>query len=226
MPLEARLLVIDAQSGDATVEIARARGAEVVERAWDGFVNARRFALALVRTPWTFMLDADEALGADAVAALRRVVPDAGTGGYALERATYFCGRPMRGGAWGREAPLRFFRTEQAELAPHPAAGGAADVHESWSVRGTVERLPGVLHHYSYPTLATYRAKFARYTSLEARGLRGTWPRVARAAALGFARVPWLLVVRGGWRDGWRGAFVAVGSAAYPVFVAVKALRT
>ncbi len=225
MPPEARLLVVDAQSADTTVAIARARGAEVVERAWDGFVNARRFALARVRTPWTFMLDADEALGADAIAALRHAVPATNTDGYALARSTYFCGRPMRGGAWGREAPLRLFRTAQAELAPHPAGGGSADVHESWSVPGTVERLPGVLHHYSYPTLATYRAKFARYTSLEARGLRGSWPRALRAAAVAFARVPWLLVWRGGWRDGWRGAFVAAASAAYPVFVAVKALR-
>ena len=226
MPLEARLLVLDAHSQDTTVSIARARGARVIERDWDGFVSARRFALAAVTTPWTFMLDADEALGADAVAALRVAQPDAETDGYAVARATYFCGKPMRGGAWGREAPLRLFRTASAQLAPHPAGGGSADVHESWSVPGRVARLPGVLHHYSYPTLSTYRTKFERYTTLEARGLSASWPQAVRAAALAVARVPWLLIVRGGWRDGWRGAFVAVASAAYPVFVAVKALRS
>ena len=117
------------------------------------------------------------------------------------------------------------FRTAVARLDAHPAAGGAADLHEAWSVPGRVERLPGVLHHYSYPSLAAYRAKFVRYTSLEAEGADASWGTLVRACALAIVRVPWSLGVRGGWRDGWRGAFVALASAAYPVVVAVKALR-
>jgi hypothetical protein len=225
VPVEAPLVIVDAQSTAATVALARARGAEVIVRTWEGFVATRRFALARVATAWTFMLDADEVLDATAVTALLRAQPAPHVDGYTLARSTYFCGRPMRGGAWGGEAPLRLFRTAAARLEPHPAAGGAAEVHEAWSVPGTVERLPGTLHHYSYPTLATYRAKFARYTSLEARGARASWPLLLRTTALAVPRVPWLLFRRGGWRDGWRGVFVAVASAAYPVCVAVKALR-
>ena len=57
-----RLLVLDARSCDRTVEFARSAGAEVIEREWSGFVDARRFALSQVRTSWTLMIDADEAL--------------------------------------------------------------------------------------------------------------------------------------------------------------------
>ena len=217
--------MIDAESTDATPALARAHGADVVVRPWAGFVATRRFALERVRTPWTFMLDADEALDGAAVAALEHATPDPGTDGYTLARLTYFCGKPMRGGAWGGEAPLRLFRTSAARLTAHPAGGGTADVHESWSVPGRIERLPGVLHHHSYPSLSAYRTKFAHYTSLEARGSRGSWRSLLRAAMFAVARVPWLLLRRGGWRDGWRGAFVAVASAAYPVCVAWKALR-
>jgi glycosyltransferase involved in cell wall biosynthesis len=218
------LLVIDAESTDATVEIARAAGADVLVRPWTGFVSTRRFALERVRTPWTFMLDADEALDPSLRAALLAAEPALGTDAFAVKRATFFCGRPMRYGAWGGDAPVRLFRTARATLVAEPAAGGEAELHERWCVPGRVERLPGELLHYSYPTLASYREKFARYTSLEARGLRASPAALLRAAFVAVLRAPWLLLVRGGWRDGWRGAFVALASAAYPVAVAWKAL--
>jgi hypothetical protein len=154
--------------------IARANGARVVVRPWAGFVETRRFALGCVETPWTFMLDADEALDTSLRAALGALSPGDGTDGYAVRRATFFCGRPMLHGAWGADTPLRFFRTARASLVAEPVAGGAADLHERWTVPGATGLLDGTLLHDSYPTLAAYRAKFDRYTSLEARGLRGS----------------------------------------------------
>jgi glycosyltransferase involved in cell wall biosynthesis len=219
------VLVIDAESTDGTVPLARARGAEIVVRPWAGFVATRLFALECVRTAWTFMLDADEALDAALGTAILAAEPDETTDAYAIRRSTYFCGRPMRHGAWGSDAPVRLFRTSRATLVASPAAGGDAELHESWRVPGRVELLGGELLHYSYPTLASYREKFARYTSLEARGLHGTGLSLARASLLAAIRAPWLLVVKGGWRDGWRGAFVALASAAYPAVVAWKAIR-
>jgi hypothetical protein len=226
IPPGARVLAIDAESSDRSVRFAADRGARVIVRPWAGFVETRRFALGCVETPWTFMLDADEALDAPLSAALRSATPDPQTDGYAVRRVTYFCGRAMRHGAWGSDAPLRLFRTARATLVAEPAAGGAADVHERWAVSGRLDAIDGTLVHDSYPKLADYRAKFDRYTSLEARGLRGTPAALVRALALGGLRVPYWLVVRGGWRDGWRGVYVAFASACYPVVVAWKALRT
>ncbi len=225
VPLPARLLVIDAQSTDETIALAGERQAQVIVRPWAGFVSTRRFALASVRTPWTFMLDADEALDAEAARALGAAQPEADTNGYTLARHTYFCERRIRGGGWGGEAPLRLFRTAVARLAAHPAAGGVAELHESWNVPGRIDHLTGTLHHYSYPTLASYRSKFSRYTALEASGLQASRARFARALAIAAGRAPWLFFARGGWRDGWRGAFIALASAAYPLAVAWKALR-
>ncbi|MGH7683904.1 MAG: glycosyltransferase, partial [Vulcanimicrobiaceae bacterium] len=75
LPPGPRVLVVDAGSRDATVEIARASGATVIERAWTDFVDARRFAAAAVETPWTFMLDADERLDATLRTALYAADP-------------------------------------------------------------------------------------------------------------------------------------------------------
>jgi (heptosyl)LPS beta-1,4-glucosyltransferase len=226
VPRNSVILAIDAQSQDRSVSIAREFGAHIIVRPWAGFVDTRRFAVGKVTTPWTFMLDADESLDGELGRALERVQPEPDVDGYAVKRATYFCGRAMRHGTWGADMPLRFFRTERALLVANPVAGGVADVHERWTVRGRTETVAGTLLHYSYPTLAAYGAKLRRYTSLEARGLRGSPFTLAREALLALLRVPNALFVRSGWRDGWRGAYVALGSAAYPVIVAWKALRS
>ena len=62
LPRGASVFVLDAGSRDHTVQFARGAGARVVQREWTDFVDARRFALSQVETPWTLMIDADEAL--------------------------------------------------------------------------------------------------------------------------------------------------------------------
>lgn len=216
--------MLDAESEDGTAALARARGADVVVRPWRGFVDARRFALGRVRTEWTFMLDADEALDPILRDAILAAAPPPGVAGYAVRRTTYFCGRPISGCGWGDERILRLVRTERARIVAQPAAGGAAELHERLAVRGVVDELAGRLVHASYPTLASYRSKFARYTAIEAAGLAPSASAFAAATARALVRAPWLFVVRGGWRDGWRGAYIAGASALYPAVVRWKAL--
>jgi glycosyltransferase involved in cell wall biosynthesis len=217
-------LVVDSESTDGTILVAREHGAQTIVRPWEGFVATRRFALGLVSTPWTFMLDADEVLEPELARELLALEPPADVDGYAVRRVTYLCGSPILHGAWGRERLVRLFRTARATLVAEPAAGGDADVHERWQVAGSPPELGGTLAHHSYPTVRVYREKFARYTELEARGIRGSAWHVMRESARALLRGPWLFLRRGGWRDGWRGAFVAFWSAAYPVAVAWKAL--
>jgi Glycosyl transferase family 2 len=62
-PFVVRTVVVDGGSRDATPQIARAEGAQVVTRPFDDNYAAQRNAgLAHVTTPWTLMLDCDETL--------------------------------------------------------------------------------------------------------------------------------------------------------------------
>jgi (heptosyl)LPS beta-1,4-glucosyltransferase len=225
VPRSSHVLVVDAESKDATVRVAREWGAEVVVRPWEGFVATRRFALEHVRTPWTFMLDADESLDPALHEALLRATPGEDVEGFSVRRSTSFCGRRIVGAGWGRESLLRLFRTGQAALLPRPVAGGRSDLHEAWEVTGKVVALGGILVHDSYPTLASYLEKFDRYTSLEAEGLAPSRWALMRALPAAPIRALWLFVMRAGWRDGWRGAFICAASAAYPAVARWKALR-
>ena len=216
------VLVLDALSRDHTVEFARGAGAEVVQREWTNFVDARNFALAQVRTPWVLMLDADEALD-DVLREAIAGAPD-DVDGYRVKRTTYYCGHPLR--QWRDEPLLRLFRAGRARLQAHPAAGGSAAVHESWSCSGPTGDLAGKLLHFSYPDRASYRAKYERYTATEAVGLRVSPGRVPAAwLSAVFVRFPWLLFRKGAVLDGPRGIYVAYKSATYPAVVAWKARR-
>jgi glycosyltransferase involved in cell wall biosynthesis len=213
--------VLDANSDDRTVEIATRMGAHTELRAWGGFVDARRFALAQVKTPWTFMLDADEMLDAT----LARALLEAGEEctAYIVRRTTLFCGKPLR--RWTAEPFIRLFRTDRGRLEARPAGGGKGEVHERWLVEGDVRELPGTLVHNSYPTLESYRRKFDAYTSIEAGGLQTSRTGLARTSLIAVARFGWQLVGRGALLDGWRGLYVAFWSELYPVVVHWKALR-
>jgi hypothetical protein len=213
---------LDADSADATVAIAQAAGATVERRRWAGFVDARRHALGRVSTGWTLMLDADEALDAGLRAAIAAAPEDVDA--YYVRRVTTFCGRRIRTAGWSSERLVRLFRTAAVRLEAH-SVGGGADLHERWVSAGRVGDLAGALIHDSYPTVASYREKFARYTSIEAAALDGSVRGLASAVVLGLARFPWAILRYRGWRDGWRGVFVAASSAAYPAVVQFKALR-
>lgn len=213
--------MLDAGSRDHTVAFAQGGGARVVQREWTDFLDARRFALAQVQTPWTLMIDADEALDdvlRDAIVKASGEDADA----YRVRRTTYFCGKPMR--IWRNEPLVRLFRTDAVTLEARPAAAESAPVHEAWRCEGTVRDLPGTLLHYSYPDVATYRVKYGRYTGLEAQRMRGSFIGWLAACTAALPRLAWLLLVRGALLDGPRGWYVAYHSATYPAAAARKAL--
>ncbi|HEY6449286.1 MAG TPA: glycosyltransferase family 2 protein [Candidatus Cybelea sp.] len=220
LPRGIEILVLDAGSRDHTVQFARGAGARVVGREWSDFVDARRFALSQVETPWTLMIDADEALD-DVLCAAILDAPEI-TDGYRIKRTTYFCGKPIR--MWRNEPLVRLFRTDRASLVPHPAAAKAAPLHEAWNCDGNVGDLRGTLLHYSYPDVASYRAKYDRYTTVEAESMKGSLFGLFAALGASVARLAWLLFARGALLDGPRGWYVAYRSAIYPVVAARKAL--
>ncbi|MFQ8432852.1 glycosyltransferase family 2 protein [Amaricoccus sp. W119] len=109
-----RILVVDSFSTDATVEIARGLGAEVMCHP---FVNqARQFQWAMdnggVDTAWVLRLDADEIIEDDLAAEIAERLPALGpeTVGVNLKRKHIFLGRWIRHGGRYPLLMLRIFR--------------------------------------------------------------------------------------------------------------------
>jgi glycosyltransferase involved in cell wall biosynthesis len=220
LPVGVGAFVLDADSIDGTVQIASDLGARIEQRPWIGFVDARRYALSRVTTPWVIMVDSDEALDRRLADALIEAPED--VDGYVVRRTSWFCGRPIR--RWTDEPLLRVFRTERARLEAHPVSGGSGEVHERWIVGGATRELAGSLVHYSYPSIRSYRRKFDEYTTIEARGLQTSTGRLAVVVVRAIARFCSQVLLRGVLLDGWRGLYVGFWSELYPVVAHWKAL--
>jgi glycosyltransferase involved in cell wall biosynthesis len=214
------LLVVDGGSRDRTVEAAHQAGARVVEHAWPGYSEQRRFALSQVTGDYVLSLDADEWVS-DALreAIVKELAGGRPASGYELRVQNWFSGRWLRFGGRGHDYHLRLFRREAASYPDRR-------VHEGVEVRGEVRRLSGPLFHESYADLSDYLRKIDRYSTLsaeerQARGARFSPLIAAVRLPIGFFR-RYLLQL--GFLDGYAGFLHAV-LAAYGDFLKLAKLR-
>src|ERR1044071_7949356 len=56
------IIVVDSGSTDRTRDFAKAKGASVIERPWEGYSKQKNFAAGQARNDWILSIDADERL--------------------------------------------------------------------------------------------------------------------------------------------------------------------
>lgn len=155
----AEVVVVDSYSRDATVDIALARGARVIQRRFRGFGEQWNFALeaAAEAQPWTMKLDPDERLTEPLKLAIRAALAAGRADALILRRRLWFMGRPLP----VRQDVLRVWRTGRCRFPDvlvneHPLAEGRA------------VRIAGDLEHHDSPTLHHWLEKQNAYTTAEA----------------------------------------------------------
>lgn len=115
-----QVFVVDSFSSDRTLDIARAHGAEILQRPFDN--QARQFNWALEAAPlhadWIMRLDADEVIEPDLAAEIRRRLPElpADVAGINLRRKHIFLGRWIRHGGRYPVVLLRLWRRGQGRV--------------------------------------------------------------------------------------------------------------
>lgn len=206
------IVVVDSGSTDGTQKLAATYGARVIEHEWPGYVEQKNFALSQCSQPWVLSLDADEALDEilhKQVHEITSVRPDAAHDrlGYEINRLTWYLGDWVRY-CWYPEWRLRLVRREHARWT-------GQNPHDHLKVTGAVGRLKGHLLHYSYRDLAHHMQQTVRYAQISGEQLIAKGEKVSTARLL-FApigRFLKVLVLKQGWRDGWRGLLIAYSSA-------------
>ena len=166
------IVIVDAESTDATRTLAEAEGDRVVVRPWTDYCEQKNFANALALHPWILSLDADEALSDPLRSALQQVARTGFSGAYRVKRLTNYCGHWVRHGGWYPDSKVRLFHRDHARWE-------GSHVHETLALaQGTcIHDLPGDLLHYSYPTLASHHERIERYSTLHARKLHAAGKR-------------------------------------------------
>ncbi len=213
------VVVVDSGSTDATVALARARGARVIETDWPGFGVQKNRAVEACRGDWVLSLDADERVSPELRAEIERALAAPGFDVYEMPRRSYYVGRFMRHGGWWPDHCARLFRRGTARFSD-------ARVHERLVTEGSIGRLSAPLVHYSFRTMEAVLDKVNHYSSASAQTLaeRGAAPGLATAIVHGIAAFLRTYVFKLGFLDGRHGFMLAVSNAEGSYYRYVKAM--
>ncbi len=169
--------VIDSQSTDSTVEVARAFGAKVVQFHYHGgWPKKRQWALDSLpfENDWVLLLDADEVLTPELTYEIEEAIRDSNLIGYWIFLRINFLGRELRFGGNGFWKLSLFRRGKghfECRLRDQDQSMSDIEVHEHVVVDGRVGKLQQILSHHNVESLARYLTKHNEYSNWEARVL-------------------------------------------------------
>jgi glycosyltransferase involved in cell wall biosynthesis len=209
------VVVLDSFSTDATVAIARQKGAVVHAQAFAGYIEQKNRALQLASHSFVLSMDADEAIDERLEASILQVkgMPEALDWCYTMNRCTNYCGKFIRHGSWYPDRKLRLFDKSKA-------AWAGRTIHEKVATVLPSTHLKGDILHYSYDTLEEHVLQNNRFSTLSAEayremGKKSDWAKMLLRPGWAFFQG---YILRLGFLDGFYGLVIA-GSVAHLTFM-------
>jgi (heptosyl)LPS beta-1,4-glucosyltransferase len=205
------LIVVDAESTDRTVELARSYSPRIFVRPWPGYGVQKNFAMEQATADWILIVDADERVSDELREEILALLKTPDAVAYGLPRRNFYYGRWIRGAGQYPDPQLRLVRRGRGRYNDLP-------VHEHLVVDGPVGMLRGHLDHHTHPTVVSHELKIERYSTLAAEErIRAGRPEAAWYHLLVNPLWTFLKVylLRGGFRDGVPGLLLSGFSAAH-----------
>ena len=169
--------IIDSQSTDSTLQVARNFGAKVEQFYYHGgWPKKRQWALDSLqfKNDWLLLLDADEIVTSALAAEIEQAISDQSLHGYRVFLRIHFLGSELRFGGSGFWK-LSLFRSGkghfECRLRDQDRSMGDIEVHEHMVVEGRTGKLRNALPHYNIESLDRYLTKHNEYSNWEARVL-------------------------------------------------------
>jgi glycosyltransferase involved in cell wall biosynthesis len=165
--------VIDSQSTDETVEIARAHGAQVAQFHYQGgWPKKRQSAMNTlpIAYDWILLLDADELLTPELSEEIHSAIQNPAIDGYSILLRTWFLGRVLRHGdvsLWKLSLFRRGKGRFECRLKDQDVSMADMEVHEHVVVEGATSRLRNPLIHHNVESLSRYIQKHDEYSNWE-----------------------------------------------------------
>lgn len=163
------VIVVDMESTDNTVKIAKESGAKVYAHKRTGYVEpARNYAISKISGDWVLILDADEEVPPGLADKLIEIVNQPEADYFAIPRKNIVFNKWLRNSRWWPDYNLRFFRKGKVvwddEIHSIPLTEGkGADLEAN-------EEL-AIIHH-NYNSVEQYIERLNRYTTIQAKQLR------------------------------------------------------
>ena len=215
----ADIVVYDSGSTDATFDIARKMGANVIEGDWLGFGKTKKLATSHAKFDWVLSIDCDEELSADLAAEIVLKLSNLNPNlAYRVPRLSNYLGRWIRYGGWYPDLQTRLFNRKFSNW-------NEAEIHEKVEAVG-YENLVAHLNHYVFKNIEAQVRTNNRYSSLLAEEMhrkqcRFSWFHFFTKPFVKFIECYFL---KRGFLDGYAG-FVIAANAKHSVFLKWAKLR-
>ncbi len=201
------VLVIDDDSSDETVSLAKKLHAKVFKRQLLGnFAMQRNFGLEKAAHEWVLFIDADERVSETLALEIQSIIQNATAEecGFFLRREDTQWGKTLQHGEQGDVKLLR--------LAKRDAGKWTGMVHEIWCVEGSIGVLRNKLSHFPHQTLTEFLSDINFYTSLRAKELFEKGKKANILTILLYTKGKFLqdYILKLGFLDGMQGFLVAV----------------
>lgn len=154
------IIVVDSESKDKTVEIAKEYTDKIFVEKWQGYAKQKWFAVSKTNNDWVFSIDADEEVTHELKYEIENIIIN-NNSGFKVPRKNYFLNKEIKGCGWGNDLQLRLFdktKTKVSEVV----------VHEFFQVEGEIGILKNSINHFTHPDLETAFQKTILYSKLEA----------------------------------------------------------
>jgi glycosyltransferase involved in cell wall biosynthesis len=202
-----RVVVFDSYSTDRTCEIARSKGAMVLQHPFKGYASQHQAAMDALEAQWVLFVDADERATPELAKEVRVRLEQGGEEvGWWIPRHNYIFGRLTLHAGWYPDYQLRLLRMDCSRW------DLTREVHELAILDGPAGHLANVLIHYNYDSFKQFVAKQDRYVAFDAQILNDAGERVKPWSpfSMPLRHFKWRFVDLEGYRDGLHGFWLSV----------------
>ena len=159
------IVVVDMESEDKTVEVAKTMGAKIFSHKKTGYVEpARNFAISKANNPWVMILDADEEISEKLAQQIRLILKNPKADYYRIPRKNIIFGKWMKHSRWWPDYNIRLFKkgsvswNEVIHTVPMTqGVGGDIEAKEEYAI----------IHH-NYESIEQYIERMNRYSTAHA----------------------------------------------------------
>lgn len=199
------IIVVDDNSQDRTVEIAKGMGATVLKHPLNNdFSKQRNYGLEMAKNDWVLFVDADERVNNVLAKEVAYVLSENKYDAFLFKRQDTIFGRKLRYGEVGNIWLLRLARKESGRW--------IGTVHERWIVNGNIKKLNNPLDHFPHQSVTEFIKEINYYTDLRAKELYKSSGKVYWYSVLFYPKLKFLVnyVIKFGFLDGLPGLIVAI----------------
>ena len=159
------VIIVDSNSTDNTVELAKQLNAKVVIRDFDNFSNQKNFALQQANHDWVVFFDLDETISSELANEIKNTIDNSkNIAAFKVKRNFYFMGKCIKYSGFQNDAVIRVFKKNKAKYSNNL-------VHEVLEIEGNIDTLKHKSDHHSYKGFDHYNNKLTQYSKLQAEAL-------------------------------------------------------